>query len=48
VNIVGPIDLKNLGALAGKFGIPKDVMGGMGPVSPKQVQPRKPTRPAKD
>ena len=25
VNIVGPIDLKTLGSLAGKFGIPKDV-----------------------
>src|SRR5688500_13519289 len=27
VNIVGPLDLKSLGSLAGKFGIPKDVMG---------------------
>lgn len=41
VNIVGPIDLNSLGSLAGKFGIPKDVMGG-GPAAPKQVAPRKP------
>jgi hypothetical protein len=45
VNIVGPVDLKTLGSLAGKFGIPKDVMGG-GPSAPKQVAPRKPTPPA--
>lgn len=48
VNIVGPIDLKTLGSLAGKFGIPKDVMGSMGPVGPKQVAPRKQTPKAKD
>jgi hypothetical protein len=44
VNIVGPIDLKTLGSLAGQFGIPKDVMG-MGPATPKQVAPRKPATP---
>ncbi|HYP05119.1 MAG TPA: DUF4252 domain-containing protein [Bryobacteraceae bacterium] len=48
VNIVGPIDLKSLGSLGGKFGIPKDVMGGMMPSAPKQVAPRKPAPPKQD
>lgn len=38
VNIVGPIDLKKLGGLAGKFGIPKDLPG---------MTPPKPAPPAK-
>ena len=40
VNIVGPIDLKTLGSLAGKFGIPKDIIGGV-ISTPKQVAPRR-------
>lgn len=31
VNIVGPVDLKSLGELGGKFGIPKDILGEAGP-----------------
>ena len=34
VNIVGPIDLKTLGSLAGKFGVPKDILGGAVPKPP--------------
>lgn len=34
VNIVGPIDLKSLGSLAGKFGVPKDILGGAIPKPP--------------
>jgi hypothetical protein len=48
VNIVGPIDLKSLGSLAGKFGIPREVMGmGAAPAPPKPPASRKPvpTRP---
>ena len=37
VNIVGPIDLKTLGSLGGKFGIPKDV----GSTLPKPLSPPK-------
>ena len=40
VNIVGLIDLKTLGSLAGQLGIPKNVMG-VGATAPKQVAPRK-------
>jgi hypothetical protein len=35
VNIVGPVDIKTLGSLAGKFGIPKD----LGIPLPKTVTP---------
>lgn len=52
VNIVGPVDLKTLGSLAGKFGIPKDVVSGGFGVTPLQPKPppakpnsRKPTPP---
>ena len=38
VNIVGPIDLKTLGSLAGKFGVPKDILGG---AVPKPAKPPK-------
>ena len=48
VNIVGPLDLKSLGSLAGKFGIPKDVMGAGVPSPPKQPAPRKPNPPKQD
>jgi len=37
VNIVGPVDLKTLGSLAGKFGIPKD----LGISLPKPANPPK-------
>lgn len=37
VNIVGPVDLKTLGALSGKFGIPKD----LGISAPKPPNPPK-------
>jgi hypothetical protein len=37
VNIVGPIDLKTLGSLGGKFGIPKD----LGSTLPKPLSPPK-------
>ena len=47
VNIVGPVDLKTLGSLAGKFGIPKDVMGSMGAAIPKQATPSKQPAPRK-
>ena len=42
VNIVGPVDLKTLGELGGKFGIPKGVLGGG-----SQIQPQPPPPPAK-
>jgi hypothetical protein len=43
VNIVGPVDMKMLGSLAGKFGIPKDLPGTSGsaptPPAPKKPKP---------
>jgi hypothetical protein len=39
VNIVGPVDLKALGSLGGKFGIPKD----LGSTLPKPLNPPKPS-----
>ena len=39
VNIVGPIDLKSLGSLAGKFGVPKDILGG--PIPKPRDAPKK-------
>ena len=41
VNIVGPIDMKTLGSLTGKFGIPKDLPGMPGP-APTPPAPKKP------
>jgi len=41
VNIVGPVDLKTLGGLAGKFGIPKDLLDHTTPKPP-------PSRPKRD
>jgi hypothetical protein len=42
VNIVGPIDMKTLGSLAGKFGIPKDLPGvpGSAPTPPAAKKPK--------
>jgi hypothetical protein len=42
VNIVGPVDLKTLGELGGKFGIPKGVLGGSSQIlSPPPPPPAK-------
>lgn len=38
VNIVGPVDLKTLGSLGGKFGIPKD----LGSTRPRPLNQQKP------
>jgi hypothetical protein len=42
VNIAGPIDMKMLGSLAGKFGIPKDLPGmpGSAPTPPAPKKPK--------
>ena len=44
VNIVGPVDLKSLGELGGKFGIPKDVLSGTPLASPPSPPPPPPAK----
>ncbi len=44
VNIVGPVDLRSLGELGGKFGIPKDVLSGTPLASPPSPPPPPPAK----